>query len=155
MAPATCKAAQASSALSHVACKHGPAQAVTLHTSLGDLKAEIFCEEVPRTAENFLALAASGAYDGTLFHRNIRGFMIQGGDPTGRVPGSSALLSPLPPGHARLSQTLAFASACAGALWATSACMHACCPPPVLQGGRIGCAACSASKNVRSLILKQ
>ena len=56
---------------------------MTLHTSLGDLKAEIFCEEVPRTAENFLALAAAGTYDGTLFHRNIRGFMIQGGDPTG------------------------------------------------------------------------
>ena len=68
-------------------------QAVTLHTSLGDLKAEIFCEEVPRTAENFLALCASGYYDGTLFHRNIRGFMIQGGDPTGPVLPQLPLLS--------------------------------------------------------------
>ncbi len=58
-------------------------QAVTLHTNLGDLKLEVYCEEVPRAAENFLALCASGFYNGTLFHRNIRGFMIQGGDPTG------------------------------------------------------------------------
>jgi len=43
--------------------------AVTLHTTLGDLKIEVFCDEVPRTSENFLALAASGYYDNTKFHR--------------------------------------------------------------------------------------
>ena len=48
-------------------------QSVTLHTSLGDLKLEVFCEEVPRTAENFLALCGSGYYNETVFHRNIRG----------------------------------------------------------------------------------
>ena len=48
-------------------------QSVTLHTSLGDLKLEVFCEEVPRTAENFLALCGSGYYNETIFHRNIRG----------------------------------------------------------------------------------
>lgn len=48
-------------------------QSVTLHTNLGDLKLEIFCDEVPRTAENFLALCASGYYNNTIFHRNIRG----------------------------------------------------------------------------------
>jgi peptidyl-prolyl cis-trans isomerase-like 3 len=53
---------------------------VTLHTTHGDLKIEVFCESVPKTAENFLALCASGAYDGTPFHRLIRDFMIQGGD---------------------------------------------------------------------------
>ncbi len=63
--------------------RSGIKQAVTLHTSLGDLKIEVFCEEVPRSAENFLALCASGYYNETIFHRNIRGFMIQGGDPTG------------------------------------------------------------------------
>mmetsp|Transcript_32719 Transcript_32719/g.84510 ORF Transcript_32719/g.84510 Transcript_32719/m.84510 type:complete len:87 (-) Transcript_32719:1470-1730(-) len=57
--------------------------AVTLHTSHGDMKCEIHADLVPKTAENFLALCASGYYDGTLFHRNIRGFMVQGGDPTG------------------------------------------------------------------------
>lgn len=44
------------------------------------MKIEVFCESVPKTAENFLALCASGAYDGTPFHRLIPGFMIQGGD---------------------------------------------------------------------------
>jgi peptidyl-prolyl cis-trans isomerase-like 3 len=53
---------------------------VTLHTTHGDLKIEIFCESVPRTAENFLALCASGAYDGTPFHRIVPDFMAQGGD---------------------------------------------------------------------------
>ena len=55
---------------------------VTLHTSLGDIKIEVFCDTAQRTAFNFLALCASGYYDGTIFHRNIKGFMIQGGDPT-------------------------------------------------------------------------
>jgi peptidyl-prolyl cis-trans isomerase-like 3 len=53
---------------------------VTLHTTHGDLKIEVFCGSVPKTAENFLALCASGAYDGTPFHRLIPDFMIQGGD---------------------------------------------------------------------------
>ena len=50
---------------------------MTLHTNLGDLKVELFCEDAPRASENFLALAASGYYDGTLFHRNIKSFMVQ------------------------------------------------------------------------------
>ena len=58
----------------------------TLHTNLGDLKVELFCEDTPRAAENFLALCASGYYDGTSFHRNIKGFMVQG----------SALPAPVP-----------------------------------------------------------
>eukprot|EP00884_Botryococcus_braunii_P002905 jgi/Botrbrau1/12615/Bobra.0169s0142.1 len=65
--------------------------AVTLHTNHGDIKLEVYCEEAPRTAENFLALAASGYYDGTLFHRNIRGFMVQGGDPTGTGKGGRSI----------------------------------------------------------------
>ncbi|KAL7424853.1 Peptidyl-prolyl cis-trans isomerase cyp10 [Cryptotrichosporon argae] len=64
---------------------------VTLHTSLGDLKIEVFCEAVPRTAENFLALAASGYYDGCLFHRNIKGFMVQTGDPSGTGKGGQSI----------------------------------------------------------------
>ncbi|KAJ6148460.1 hypothetical protein N7497_010442 [Penicillium chrysogenum] len=53
---------------------------VTLHTTQGDLKVELFCEAVPQTAENFLALCACGAYNNTPFHRLIPGFMVQGGD---------------------------------------------------------------------------
>ncbi|KAH8917614.1 cyclophilin-like protein [Atractiella rhizophila] len=64
---------------------------VTLHTSLGDLKIEVFCETVPKTAENFLALCASGYYDGCLWHRNIKGFMIQTGDPTGTGKGGQSI----------------------------------------------------------------
>ena len=79
----------------------------TLHTSLGDMKLELATVEVPSLCANFLALAASGAYDGTLFHRNIKGFLLQGGDPTGTGKGGAALLlppglppgSPLPPAH--------------------------------------------------------
>ena len=57
--------------------------AVTLHTNYGDMKLEVFCDAVPVTSENFIALCASSYYDDTLFHRNIKGFMVQGGDPTG------------------------------------------------------------------------
>ncbi|KAI9039583.1 putative peptidyl-prolyl cis-trans isomerase [Aspergillus affinis] len=53
---------------------------VTLHTTHGDVKVELFCEAVPKTTENFIALCASGAYNDTPFHRMMPGFMIQGGD---------------------------------------------------------------------------
>ena len=51
-----------------------------LHTTHGDIKVEVFCESVPKTAHNFLALCAIGAYDHTPFHRLIPEFMVQGGD---------------------------------------------------------------------------
>lgn len=60
---------------------------VTLHTSLGDIKLEIYCEQVPKAAKNFLALCASGYYDGCIFHRCIEGFLAQTGDPTGTGKG--------------------------------------------------------------------
>ncbi|KAK6537741.1 Peptidyl-prolyl cis-trans isomerase cyp10 [Orbilia ellipsospora] len=61
---------------------------VTIHTELGDLKVEVFCEAVPKTAENFLALCASGYYDGCIFHRSIPSFILQTGDPSPN-PGKS------------------------------------------------------------------
>eukprot|EP00322_Chrysochromulina_rotalis_P025257 CAMPEP_0115851046 /NCGR_PEP_ID=MMETSP0287-20121206/12276_1 /TAXON_ID=412157 /ORGANISM="Chrysochromulina rotalis, Strain UIO044" /LENGTH=176 /DNA_ID=CAMNT_0003305059 /DNA_START=71 /DNA_END=601 /DNA_ORIENTATION=+ len=64
---------------------------VTLHTTLGDVKMELYCDTVPRTCFNWLALAASNYYDGTVFHRNIRGFMLQGGDPTGTGKGGESI----------------------------------------------------------------
>jgi len=64
---------------------------VTFHTTLGDLKIEIACDLVERAAFNFLALCASGAYDNTPFHRNIAGFMVQGGDPTGTGKGGESI----------------------------------------------------------------
>ncbi|EDO64970.1 hypothetical protein GE21DRAFT_3518 [Neurospora crassa] len=59
---------------------------VTLHTTLGDLKIEIFCESVPKTAENFLALCASGYYNASPFHRMIPSFMVQTGAPANPSP---------------------------------------------------------------------
>lgn len=56
---------------------------VSLHTSLGDLKIELHCDKTPKTCENFLALCASGYYDNNIFHRNIQGFLVQTGDPSG------------------------------------------------------------------------
>ncbi|KAJ3992413.1 cyclophilin-like domain-containing protein [Lentinula boryana] len=64
---------------------------VTLHTTHGELKIELFCEAVPKAAENFLALCASNYYDGCIFHRNIKGFMIQTGDPTGSGKGGQSI----------------------------------------------------------------
>jgi len=53
----------------------------TLHTSLGDITIEFFPSQAPNTVANFIKLAQSGFYDGTKFHRVIKGFMDQGGDP--------------------------------------------------------------------------
>ncbi|XP_035684109.1 peptidyl-prolyl cis-trans isomerase-like 3 [Branchiostoma floridae] len=65
--------------------------AVTLHTDVGDIKIELFCEQSPKSCENFLALAASDYYKGVVFHRNIKGFMVQTGDPTGTGKGGSSI----------------------------------------------------------------
>ncbi|XP_018023836.1 peptidyl-prolyl cis-trans isomerase-like 3 [Hyalella azteca] len=64
---------------------------VTLHTDVGDLKIELFIDPCPKACHNFLALCASGYYDGCLFHRNIKGFMVQTGDPTGTGKGGSSI----------------------------------------------------------------
>ena len=64
---------------------------VSLHTNLGDIKIEVFCDTAQRTSFNFLALCASGYYNGTTFHRNIKGFAIQGGDPTGIGKGGESI----------------------------------------------------------------
>jgi len=53
----------------------------TLHTSLGDITIEFYPQQAPNTVANFIKLASSGFYDGTKFHRVIKGFMDQGGDP--------------------------------------------------------------------------
>lgn len=52
---------------------------VLMKTNQGDMTIELFCEKAPETTANFLAYVKSGFYDGTIFHRVIPGFMIQGG----------------------------------------------------------------------------
>jgi peptidyl-prolyl cis-trans isomerase B (cyclophilin B) len=52
---------------------------ITLHTNFGDIKIELDTEKAPKTCANFKEYVRSGFYDGTIFHRVIDGFMIQGG----------------------------------------------------------------------------
>ncbi len=54
-----------------------------------EIKLELYPDKAPITAENFLKLVKEGFYDGLIFHRVIKGFMIQGGDPTGTGSGGS------------------------------------------------------------------
>jgi peptidyl-prolyl cis-trans isomerase B (cyclophilin B) len=54
-----------------------------LHTNHGDITVELFDEDAPKTVENFTKLATDKFYEGVVFHRIIKDFMIQGGDPTG------------------------------------------------------------------------
>lgn len=58
-------------------------------TNQGDFTVELFADKAPITVENFVNLAKDGFYDGTIFHRIIADFMIQGGDPTGTGRGGS------------------------------------------------------------------
>ncbi|XP_023694726.1 RING-type E3 ubiquitin-protein ligase PPIL2 isoform X2 [Paramormyrops kingsleyae] len=63
---------------------------IRLHTNKGDLNLELHCDKVPKAGENFIKLCKKGYYDGTIFHRSIRNFMIQGGDPTGLGTGGES-----------------------------------------------------------------
>ncbi len=62
---------------------------VNIETNLGGISFKLLPELAPETVRNFEKLAASGFYDGTLFHRVIPGFMIQGGDPNTKQPGKA------------------------------------------------------------------
>jgi peptidyl-prolyl cis-trans isomerase B (cyclophilin B) len=59
----------------------------TLRTNHGPITVELFDEDAPQTVGNFKKLAGDGFYDGVIFHRIIKDFMIQGGDPTGTGSG--------------------------------------------------------------------
>jgi cyclophilin family peptidyl-prolyl cis-trans isomerase len=59
----------------------------TISTDNGDIVVELFADKAPRTVNNFVVLARDGYYDGVTFHRVIKGFMAQGGDPTGTGAG--------------------------------------------------------------------
>ena len=55
----------------------------TFQTSRGEIVCELFAKDAPKTVNNFVFLAKEKFYDGTIFHRVINDFMVQGGDPTG------------------------------------------------------------------------
>jgi cyclophilin family peptidyl-prolyl cis-trans isomerase len=61
-----------------------------IETNMGTIRFELLEDESPKTAENFRLLAERGFYDGVIFHRVIKGFMIQGGDPTGTGRGGES-----------------------------------------------------------------
>ena len=61
-----------------------------IETNKGTIKFELLEEDAPKTTENFRLLAEKGYYDGIIFHRVIKGFMIQGGDPTGTGSGGAS-----------------------------------------------------------------
>lgn len=61
-----------------------------IQTNKGTIRFELLETDAPKTTENFITLAQRGYYDGVIFHRVIRGFMIQGGDPTGTGRGGES-----------------------------------------------------------------
>ena len=68
----------------------GSERHVELKTTMGTCVLELYTHHAPRTVENFIRLTTRGYYDGVTFHRIIRDFMIQGGDPTGTGRGGQS-----------------------------------------------------------------
>lgn len=85
----------------------------TIQTSLGDIKVELFAKDAPITVNNFVFLAREGFYEGVIFHRIIKDFMIQGGDPTGTGAGGPGyrFQDELPPKRSYEPGILAMANA--------------------------------------------
>src|SRR5512132_4615760 len=65
-------------------------RSAVVRTNHGTIRFELLEEEAPKTTQNFITLAERGYYDGVIFHRVIKGFMIQGGDPTGTGRGGQS-----------------------------------------------------------------
>ena len=66
----------------------------TIKTNKGDMKFNLYDDLAPKTVENFVTHAKNGYYDGLIFHRVIKDFMIQGGDPTGTGCGGESIWGP-------------------------------------------------------------
>ena len=67
---------------------------VEMQTSEGNIKIKLFPDEAPKTVENFIKHSEEGYYDGLIFHRVIKDFMIQGGDPQGNGTGGESIYGP-------------------------------------------------------------
>jgi peptidyl-prolyl cis-trans isomerase B (cyclophilin B) len=74
-------------------------EVAVIKTSDGEMVAEFWPEVAPNTVENFKKLARSGFYDGTAFHRIVKGFMIQGGDPLTKDPAKESRYGTGDPGY--------------------------------------------------------
>jgi len=67
------------------------AQTVVLETTMGNIVCELYTDHAPKTCQNFSTLASRNYYNGTIFHRVIPDFMVQGGDPTGTGRGGASI----------------------------------------------------------------
>lgn len=76
-----------------------PMTTATLTTSKGVITLELYGDQAPKTVENFKKLASEGFYNSTRFHRVIKGFMIQGGDPLSKDPSKQGLWGTGGPGY--------------------------------------------------------
>ncbi len=74
-------------------------EVAVIKTTAGEMVAEFWPDVAPKTVENFKSLANKGFYDGTCFHRVIKGFMIQGGDPLTKDPAAEDRWGTGGPGH--------------------------------------------------------
>ena len=74
-------------------------EVAVIKTSAGEMTVEFWSDVAPKTVENFKTLAKKGFYDGTAFHRIIKGFMIQGGDPLTKDPSAEARWGTGDPGY--------------------------------------------------------
>ena len=85
----------------------------TMETSVGTLKIQLYANETPNTVNNFVFLAKQGFYEGVIFHRIIKTFMIQSGDPTGTGSGGPGykFADELPPKHSYEPGMIAMANA--------------------------------------------
>ena len=68
------------------------AKQAIIETSMGDIHVKLFPNDCPKTVENFVTLAKNGYYNNLIFHRVIKGFMIQTGDPKGDGTGGISIL---------------------------------------------------------------
>jgi len=91
----------------------GAMTAVLLRTTMGDVKVELFDDTMPITAGNFRKLVEKRFYDGTIFHRVIPNFMIQGGDPEGTGLGGPgySIKDELPANNRNARGTISMANA--------------------------------------------
>ena len=64
---------------------------VQMATNMGNFNILVHCDLVPKTGENFIQLTEKGYYDGTEFHRLVKDFCLQGGDPTGTGSGGQSI----------------------------------------------------------------
>lgn len=67
------------------------AKQVVMKTTVGDIDLELWTKEAPKACKNFIQLCMEGYYNGTIFHRIVKGFIAQGGDPTGTGEGGESI----------------------------------------------------------------